>query len=144
MAHEAAEYHKRDYEAHRAEYAPNISKLIDDGFATSRKDYLAAREHQQQFQADVDAMLADELIAVMPSTHTTAPTCETTGDPKFNSPWSYAGVPTITIPCGIASDGMPCGLQLVGPRGGEAKLLQAAGWCEERIGFNDRPPILDE
>lgn len=144
MAYGAAEYHRRDYEAHRAAYAPNISKLIDDGLATSREDYLAALEHQRRFRADMDALLCDGSIAVMPSTHTTAPACDTTGDPKFNSPWSYAGVPAITIPCGIASDGMPCGLQLVGPRGGEAKLLQAAAWCEERIGFQKRPSLLEE
>ncbi|MDA1054586.1 MAG: amidase [Planctomycetota bacterium] len=143
MAYGAAEYHRRDFSANPAAYAPNIAKLIEDGLATSRETYLAALEHQRQFQTDVDAMLSDGSIAVMPSTSTTAPSLDTTGDPKFNSPWSYAGIPAITIPCGIASDGMPCGMQLVGPRNSEARLLQAAAWCEERLGFQARPKILD-
>jgi len=91
----------------------------------------------------MDAMLSEGSIAVMPSTSMTAPASDTTGDPKFNSPWSYAGVPAITIPCGLASDGLPCGLQLIGPRNSEARLLQAAAWCEEQIGFQDRPAMLD-
>ena len=143
MAYGAAEYHQRDYEANPTAYAPNISKLIQAGFNTSREQYLAALDHQRQFQADVEAMLSDGSIAVMPSTSTTAPaSLDTTGDPMFNSPWSHAGVPSITIPCGISGDGMPCGLQLVGQRNSEARLLQAAAWCEERIGFQDRPTML--
>lgn len=145
MAYDAAEYHRRDYEANQTAFAPNISKLIEDGLDTSREDYLASREHQRQFQSDVDAMLRGGSIAVMPSTNTTAPaSLDTTGDPKFTSPWSYAGVPAITIPCGIAGDGMPCGLQLVGPRDSEGRLLQAAAWCEERLGFQNLPPLFDE
>lgn len=144
MACEAAEYHRRDYAANPNAYAPNISKLIEDGFATSREGYQAALEHQRRFQADIALMLRDGSIAVMPSTSTTAPaSLETTGDPKFNSPWSHAGVPTVTVPCGIASDGLPCGLQLIGPQHSEARLLQAAAWCEERIGFHARPTMLN-
>lgn len=144
MAYGAAEYHQRDYEANPTAYAPNISKLIQAGFNTSREQYLAALEHRRQFQADVEALLSDGSIAVMPSTSTTAPaSLDTTGDPMFNSPWSHAGVPSITIPCGIASDGMPCGLQLVGPQHSEARLLQAAAWCEQRIAFQSRPALLE-
>lgn len=141
MAYGAAEYHGPSYTANQSAYAANIAKLIEDGLATSHEDFLAALKHQLRFQSDVDAMLSDGSIAVMPSTSTTAPNLDTTGDPKFNSPWSYAGVPAITIPCGIAADGLPCGLQLVGARDSEAKLLQAAAWCEERIGFQSRPAM---
>ena len=144
MAYGAAEYHRQDFFADPNAYAPKISKLIEDGLNTSREEYHAALEHQRQFQTDVDAMLSGGSIAVMPSTSTTAPASDTTGDPRFNSPWSYAGIPAITIPCGLAGDGMPCGLQLVGARNSEARLLQAAAWCEEQIGFQKRPQLLDE
>lgn len=145
MAFEAARYHRADYSAHQSEYAPNVSKLINDGFDVSRQEYCNALEHRRVFQAETDMALAGGLIAVMPSTNTTAPDdLETTGDPRFNSPWSYAGVPSVTVPCGLASNGMPCGLQLVGAQNSEARLLQAAAWCEERIGFQDRPSLLTE
>ncbi|MBC8355564.1 MAG: amidase [Planctomycetes bacterium] len=145
MSHDAAENHRREYAASPEAYGPNISSLLDAGHDTSPKDYEAALEHQRRFQADAEQMLSTGAIAVMPSTNTTAPaSLDTTGDPRFNSPWSYAGVPSVTIPCGLASDGMPCGLQLVGPRNSEARLLQAAAWCEERIGFQNHPSLLDE
>ena len=72
-------------------------------------------------------------VLAMPAAPTTAPTRETTGDPRFNSPWSYAGLPAITIPCGFSDDGLPIGLQLVGAGEEERELLTAAEWCRGRV-----------
>lgn len=145
MAYEAADYHRQAYAANPSAYGENISKLLDDGTRASREDYLAALEHKAEFASEFEASLGESWLGLTPSTNTTAPaSLETTGDPKFNSPWSYAGVPAITIPCGIASDGMPCGLQLVGPRNSDARLLQAAAWCEKQLGLGLRPTILSD
>ncbi len=142
MAFEAAEYHRENFKGNPQSYGPNVSTLIEAGLSTSKEAYQAAIEHQSSFQRDIARMFARHAIAVVPSTTTTAPKTDSTGDPKFNSPWSYAGVPTITIPCGIADDGLPCGLQLVGPADSEVELLQAAAWCEQRLGLDLRPPML--
>jgi aspartyl-tRNA(Asn)/glutamyl-tRNA(Gln) amidotransferase subunit A len=70
----------------------------------------------------------------MPATDSTAPAnMTTTGNPAFQSPWSYAGVPVVSIPCGTATDGLPCALQFVGPRWSEANLLAIAAWCENTL-----------
>jgi aspartyl-tRNA(Asn)/glutamyl-tRNA(Gln) amidotransferase subunit A len=76
----------------------------------------------------------------MPSTPTTAPGPETTGDARFNSPWSYCGLPAVTIPSGVDDHGLPVGLQIVGPHHGEGELLAAAAWCEARLGLVDNIP----
>jgi Asp-tRNA(Asn)/Glu-tRNA(Gln) amidotransferase A subunit family amidase len=60
----------------------------------------------------------------------------------LNSPWSYAGLPVVSIPCGLASDGMPVAVQLVGRENEEAALLSAAAWCERVFGFTATPPLL--
>jgi Asp-tRNA(Asn)/Glu-tRNA(Gln) amidotransferase A subunit family amidase len=57
----------------------------------------------------------------------------TTGDPAFNSPWSYTGLPTVSFPIGLAPEGLPLGIQLVARRFDELRLFQAALWCEESI-----------
>jgi Asp-tRNA(Asn)/Glu-tRNA(Gln) amidotransferase A subunit family amidase len=69
---------------------------------------------------------------------------DTTGDARFNSAWSYAGVPAITLPCGTAVDNMPVGLQLVGKHGDDDKLLAIAAWCEQVIAFDALPPLASE
>jgi aspartyl-tRNA(Asn)/glutamyl-tRNA(Gln) amidotransferase subunit A len=56
-------------------------------------------------------------------------------------PASLAGLPAISIPCGL-SDGLPVGLQLAGPAFSENRLLDAAHALEKAIAFDTRPPGL--
>ena len=44
--------------------------------------------------------------------------------------FNVTGNPAISIPCGLTRESMPCGLQLVGTRGGTRELVQAALACE--------------
>jgi aspartyl-tRNA(Asn)/glutamyl-tRNA(Gln) amidotransferase subunit A len=143
MAVEAAEVHQQQYTADPSAYSPFIASLIEEGLSIAAVDYAAALKHQQQFRQAINAMFPAGSIALTPATKTPAPaTLETTGDPAFNSPWSCAGLPTVNIPCGLAPDGMPCGLQLVAALNSESHLLAAALWCEHRLGFHASPPVL--
>jgi Asp-tRNA(Asn)/Glu-tRNA(Gln) amidotransferase A subunit family amidase len=65
-----------------------------------------------------------------------------TGDPRFNSPWSHAGVPTASVPCALSKGGLPVSLQLVARAWSESNLIETAVWCERRIDFRARPPLL--
>jgi aspartyl-tRNA(Asn)/glutamyl-tRNA(Gln) amidotransferase subunit A len=142
MAVEAAEHHRTQYQAHRKQYGPSISALIEEGFAVSAVDYAAALKQQSIFRAAAMELLQGYDALVTPATVTPAPpSLETTGNPAFNSPWSLAGLPTVSLPCGLSPGGMPCGLQLAGPWRAEGRLLHAAAWCEEKLAFRDSPPL---
>jgi aspartyl-tRNA(Asn)/glutamyl-tRNA(Gln) amidotransferase subunit A len=52
----------------------------------------------------------------------------------FTFPFNLTGQPACSIPCGISSDGLPIGMQIVGPVRGEVAVLQAARAYEQ-----DRP-----
>lgn len=49
-----------------------------------------------------------------------------TGNPVFNSMWTLLHVPCVAIPCTTGPHGMPVGVQIVGPRFGDAALLDVA------------------
>lgn len=84
------------------------------------------------------ALQRDQLDAfVTPAAIGTAPDPSTTGDPAFNSPWSYLGPPTVSFPIGLAADGLPFALQLVGWWLREDDLLRAASRCEQAIQNGD-------
>ena len=62
-------------------------------------------------------------------------------------------MPTVSIPIGLSPDGLPLALQLVGRSGEEARLLEAAAWCEEVLNvalghrtvlFSRPNPLVDE
>ncbi|HEY5142641.1 MAG TPA: Asp-tRNA(Asn)/Glu-tRNA(Gln) amidotransferase subunit GatA [Solirubrobacteraceae bacterium] len=57
---------------------------------------------------------------------------------SFTVPMSLAGIPAISIPCGL-SDGLPVGLQLAGPAFSENRMLDAAHALEQAIGFDGSP-----
>jgi aspartyl-tRNA(Asn)/glutamyl-tRNA(Gln) amidotransferase subunit A len=52
-------------------------------------------------------------------------------------PMSLAGIPAISIPCGLSED-LPVGFQLAGPAFSESRLLDAAYALEQAIGFDGR------
>jgi aspartyl-tRNA(Asn)/glutamyl-tRNA(Gln) amidotransferase subunit A len=56
----------------------------------------------------------------------------------FTVPFSLAGIPGISIPCGL-SDGLPVGFQLAGPAFSENRILDAAHALEQAIGFDNSP-----
>ncbi|HEX4128675.1 MAG TPA: amidase [Pirellulales bacterium] len=141
MAYEAGQTHREKFPSRRAEYGPKIAALLEEGLAITVAEYDAALAHRAEFR---DALLdvlerVDAVVTV--ATPGPAPGPETTGDPRFNSPWSYAGVPTVSFPAALAVDGMPLALQLVGHPDRMDRLFAAARWCEERIAFKARPPL---
>jgi aspartyl-tRNA(Asn)/glutamyl-tRNA(Gln) amidotransferase subunit A len=144
MAVEAAWYHAQDFAAHRAHYGPLISGLLDQGLACSGVEYAAALAHQREFRSRVDSLFAHYDALIMPATDTTAPArLDTTGPKTFQAPWSYLGVPVVSLPCAMAFDGMPAAVQLVQRYHHDGNLLRVAQWCEERFAFDRRPPLLD-
>jgi aspartyl-tRNA(Asn)/glutamyl-tRNA(Gln) amidotransferase subunit A len=61
----------------------------------------------------------------------------------FTIPSNLSGMPAISIPCGLAPDGLPVGLQLMGKFLDEATLLRAAYALERDLAFTARPPLLE-
>jgi Asp-tRNA(Asn)/Glu-tRNA(Gln) amidotransferase A subunit family amidase len=56
----------------------------------------------------------------------------TTGNPVFCAFWTYLGVPAVTLPL-LEADGMPMGVQLVGRRADDGRLLRAARWLVRHL-----------
>jgi aspartyl-tRNA(Asn)/glutamyl-tRNA(Gln) amidotransferase subunit A len=54
---------------------------------------------------------------------------------------NLAGVPGVSVPCGLSDEGLPVGLQVLGPRGSDARLLAAAAAFQRETTFHlARPP----
>jgi len=143
MAVEAAAVHRDHYREHPDAYGPLISRLLDEGLSTSGVDYAAALAELRAYQRRVAGIFDGVDAVVVPSTHTTAPpTLATlTGTSEFQAPWSAAGVPVVSVPCGLAPDGLPAAVQLVGPYHSEPHLLSVARWCEAVFAFDNVSPI---
>jgi aspartyl-tRNA(Asn)/glutamyl-tRNA(Gln) amidotransferase subunit A len=60
----------------------------------------------------------------------------------FTIPANLAGVPAVSIPCGLDEAGLPVGFQLTAQVLGESVLLRAANALEGELGFAARPPLV--
>ena len=69
-----------------------------------------------------------------------------TGDPAFCTLWTLCGMPALTLPLMQGENGLPLGVQLVGPRHGDARLLRTARWLagqvEGNAGINRRERVM--
>jgi aspartyl-tRNA(Asn)/glutamyl-tRNA(Gln) amidotransferase subunit A len=139
MAAEAAQFHEPRLRRHPDDYKPNIRKLLEEGLACSAPEYALCKQHQQLLQTDARNWFVNVDVLLTPATTCPAPDALTTGDPAFNSPWSYTGLPTVSVPAGQSPDGMPLSIQLVGKPFDERTVLAAAAWCEQVLA---RPLVL--
>ena len=131
MAVELAAFHRSSFQQRAQAYSPRVAGLIKEGLGITSLEYDAALEHRREFTADMERCFrAGADVWLTPATTSPAPGRETTGDPSFNSPWSYCGFPAVSIPCGRTDGGLPVGLQLIGLPGNDDPLLQISVWCE--------------
>jgi Asp-tRNA(Asn)/Glu-tRNA(Gln) amidotransferase A subunit family amidase len=140
MAVEAAAYHEPRLRRHPEDYGPCITQLLNEGLACPAPEYARTKEHQRLLAREMRASFGGGAALLMPATTSPAPDAATTGDPAFNSPWSYTGLPTVSFVAGWTDDGLPLALQLVGMRLCEAQLLETAAWCEAALAVPPREP----
>jgi Asp-tRNA(Asn)/Glu-tRNA(Gln) amidotransferase A subunit family amidase len=140
MAAEAAHIHMQWLEQHPENYPPRIRDLVEEGASLWARDYLSAEAGMTAAEHTIKAcVLRHNLSALItPATIGTAPDPSTTGDPAFNSPWSYTHLPTVSFPLSRAADGLPVALQLVGLGMRDFALLRVAHWCESAIQMRGR------
>jgi aspartyl-tRNA(Asn)/glutamyl-tRNA(Gln) amidotransferase subunit A len=133
MAAEAAAGHKRLLAEYSAAYPPRIRALVEEGLETSAVAYITARRHQERMKQAILACFDRAALLATPAAIGPAPDPSTTGDPLFNSPWSYTGLPTVSFPIGLSPDGLPLAIQLIGTPFGESALVAVAERCERAI-----------
>jgi len=87
---------------------------------------------QEKVFVESDIVLTPAAIGVAPRGLTS------TGDPLFNRIWTFLGLPCLSLPIGIGSNGLPLGIQVVGPFGEDEQLLA----CSHLLVDNCQFPIV--
>jgi aspartyl-tRNA(Asn)/glutamyl-tRNA(Gln) amidotransferase subunit A len=139
---EAAAYHAPNFPRLADEYPPKIREALHHGREIRATELLAAQAHRRRFREDMAPLTLRHDALLTPTAPGPAPHgLESTGDPYFCAPWSHAGLPAIALPSGMAREGLPLSVQLVGGAFAEARLLAAAAWVEGVLGFKEAPGV---
>lgn len=97
-------------------------------------DYLDALDWRETLYAGLTEVFSRYDAIITPAAPGEAPVgLDSTGSAAFNVLWSLLGVPAITLPLLVGANGLPIGVQLVGPRGDDGRLLRTARWLANML-----------
>ncbi len=120
--------------AHRAQLSAKLVEMIEGGLKITRERYEAAmalahncRRVLSDLFAKADVLLAPSAIGVAPAG------LGATGDPLFNRMWTLLHTPCVHLPFFKGPNGLPVGLQAVGPVGDDRHTLLCAEYLLQRL-----------
>ncbi len=147
--HEAAGY----FPARAADYGEEVRQRIESGNKVLAHRYLVAFDVRRRLLAEFDAAFREVDAIVAPTLPVPAPPIDAESvriegeelDTRrvvvgHSRPANFTGLPAISVPCGFTREGLPVGLQLIGPAFQEATLLRIAYSYEQATGWGMRHP----
>jgi Asp-tRNA(Asn)/Glu-tRNA(Gln) amidotransferase A subunit family amidase len=118
--------------------SPGLRERLDAGMRTPVDDYIRAVYGREGAYAVIEDVLRHYTAILTPAAPGAAPPSHaTTGNPVFNGIWTYLGAPAVTLPL-LEAGGLPIGVQLIGARRDDGRLLRTARWLAMRIGAANR------
>lgn len=111
----------------------SLQGYIADGRSMTEAQYrdaVAQRDRVHEGLAEIYA--GYDAILCLASAGPAPAGLDWTGDPVFNSFWTYAGTPCVTLPL-LEVGGLPMGVQLTGRRGADGPLLRTAQWLNQHV-----------
>ncbi|MCH6168068.1 amidase [Pseudonocardia alaniniphila] len=120
-----------------------VREMLDHAATISADAYQQAQERRAELVTEMDEALSTvDFLLTVPASGT-APPAGDNGDPRYCTRWSLAGTPAICLPAALGEHGLPLGVQLVGRRGSDARLLNCARSVEELLAFAPNYKRLD-
>jgi Asp-tRNA(Asn)/Glu-tRNA(Gln) amidotransferase A subunit family amidase len=125
----------REYETGRDRLSAQLRALIERGREVRAVGYQRALAQIRPIHESFIELFEQRYDAILtPAAPGAAPKgLASTGDPSFCTLWTLCGMPAISLPLLEATDSLPIGVQLVGPRDGDARLLRTARWLAARV-----------
>jgi aspartyl-tRNA(Asn)/glutamyl-tRNA(Gln) amidotransferase subunit A len=135
-------------------YQPETLRRIRTGEGISPEDAARCKRELQEARKQIASVFNDVDLLITPTTPTPASVIsELKANPDLLRPRELAllrntrpmnvwGLPAISVPCGFTQFGLPIGLQIIGPHGGESEVLQLAHAYEQATAWHQHLPNL--
>lgn len=135
MEADLAKNYDADYERGADQLSASLRGQIERGRGVLAVDYTRALDKIPLLNGALNELFDLRCDVILtPATTGTAPRrLESTGDPMFCTLWTLCGMPAVTLPLMQGANGLPLGVQLVGRRGDDARLLRVARWLVNHV-----------
>ena len=118
----------------RDQLSPSTQQLLEPGERLSYTEYKAALQLAETCRRALPAVFAAHDVLLVPSAPGEAPAgLGATGNPLFNRMWTLLHTPVISLPGLSGPQGLPVGVQAVGPLGADDDLLAVAAWMHPHL-----------
>ena len=150
FAAEAAVHHTQTYPARALEYGPAYRGLLELGAQVRGVDYARAHATRQEVSRHYADLFREVDLLLLPTTASAAPRVGDRSNEMdvvqpsahFTVPYDLTGNPTLSLPCGFSTAGLPLSFQLVGRHLDEALLCRAGCAYEQSTPWHTRHPQL--
>jgi len=134
MEADLARSFEQEYASGKDKLSSILREMIERGQKVLAVDYNRAVSRIPEFNRALDKVFDWHDAILTPATTGEAPVgLESTGSPIFCTIWTLCGMPAITLPILQGSHGLPVGVQLVGSKGDDARLLRTARWLVSNL-----------
>ena len=153
---EASAYHRGMLRERADLYGEDVRVFLEAGELISATDYITALRVRQQMKdawqklyTEVDAVIAPSVAA--PATRRDQEVIDwgdgneepvTPAFVRLSAPANVTGLPSVAVPCGFSSSGLPLSFQVIGRPFGEARILRIAQAYESATDWHTRAPSL--
>ena len=141
---EVAEVHRELYAENAELYSDDLAAKIQSCLTVTETEAAAARRARDEYRRAAEAALAEFDLLVTPTLSCVAPPVGI-GDAalreqmiRFTYPFNALGWPALALPCGLAEDGLPASIQIVGGPGDDALVLAVGRALEASLGLAPR------
>jgi amidase len=148
---EALVAHAGFYPERAADYGP-FRALLEDGTRYSAQAYAQAHQVREELSGRLQGLFENVDVVLCPTMPSTAPRMDAQGNAwmaeglvrtRYTFPWNFSRHPTLLLPCGFDSEGLPVSLQLVARHFAEAVLCRVGAAYEQATSWHTvRPPLL--
>jgi Asp-tRNA(Asn)/Glu-tRNA(Gln) amidotransferase A subunit family amidase len=142
LSYEAALIHSDLVARAPDKVSDHLKDLVANGQRTNEGVYASAREQQELLRNSLaDVFSGIDAVLGVPAFGEAPAGLSDTGDAAFCTPWTFLGLPAITLPAGFGPARLPLGIQLTGAYREDFKLARIARWCERVIAYERSWPF---
>jgi len=122
------------YDNSRNTLSDVLCAMIEEGQRCLAVDYNRAVDMIEILNAGFEQIFDRYDAILTPAARGQAPAgLDTTGDPIFCSLWTFVGLPAVSLPLLEGSTDLPIGVQMIGERNGDARVLRNASWLARHV-----------